>query len=83
MLLPSDDDIDIVGRNIMLVIVSGFHSIRICAFHELLRVKPWLSALANEDDELTKFSDDVRLSTSPSLWFQRTDPSHDSVVPLS
>ena len=55
---PSLDDRLIDGRNMMLVIESGFHSNRIWAFHELLRVNCLLSELANDFDELTKFSDD-------------------------
>ena len=50
---------------------------------ELLRVKLWLKELANDEDELTKFSDEERFKASPSLWFQRTEPSQERVVPLS
>ena len=80
---PSLDDRLIDGRNMMLVIVSGFHSNRICAFHELLRENCWLSELLNDFDELTKFSDDDFERVLPLLWFHRTEPSHENVLPLS
>ena len=64
-----------VGRNMMVVIVSGCHSKRICAFHESLREKLWLTLLENEPSVFTKFSDEFSVLVSPSLWFQRTLPS--------
>ena len=67
----------------MLVMVSGFHSNRIWAFHELLRENCWLSELLNDFDELTKFSDDNFDHVSPLRWFHRTEPSHENVLPLS
>ena len=47
-----------VGRIVMVVIVSGVHSMRAWAFHWLPREKFCLRLLENEPTRLTKFSDD-------------------------
>ena len=64
-----------LGRNMMLVIVSGVHSTRIWAFQESEREKLRFRLFEKDPTCETKFSDEEMVWESPSRWFQRTEPS--------
>ena len=63
------------GRNMILVIVSGFHSRRKRPSQLLLREKFLARLLEKDDFWLTKFSEATVLLMSPSLWFHLSEAS--------